>query len=68
MRVNVFDVAEDGTETVTAENVILSDCFPGIENDDEYHTAHLNLDKCGRYWCGGGAAPLRVIRRIGTAR
>ncbi len=62
MRVNTYEVAEDGTETLTAENVILSDCYPGEENDAEYWTAFVNLTRQGRYW--GGAAPLFLLTLV----
>ena len=64
MRVNTYEVDADGTERLTADNVILSDCFPGEENDAEYWTAFENLTRQGRYWGGGGAAPLFLLMLV----
>ena len=63
MRVNLYDVAEDGTETLTDENISLTDCYPGVENEDDYWLAHECLTRAGSHMTGGGAAPLRAIRR-----
>jgi hypothetical protein len=62
MRVNLYYVAEDGTETLTDANVLLDDCYPGPENADDYADAHSHLLAYHEYFTGGGTAPLRVIR------
>lgn len=64
LRVNTYDIAADGTETLRSENVTLLDCFP--DKDDEYYTAQRYLERDGRYWGGGGATPLFLIMRIRT--
>jgi hypothetical protein len=62
MRVNLYDVADDGREILTDENVLLSDCYPGPENDEDYYHAHSTLARTGVYYTGGGAAPDLVLR------
>ena len=62
MKVNLYDVADDGTETLEAENIDLRDCYPGEANDEDYWLARECLVRCGYHWTGGGAAPIRVIR------
>jgi hypothetical protein len=62
MRVNLYDVTDDGREILTDENVLLSLCFPGPENDEDYYHAHSILARHGVHHVGGGASPERVIR------
>ena len=64
MRVNTYEVLADGTERLTAENVELAECFPGPENGDESILAQFELDRAGRYWGGGGAAPLFLLMLV----
>lgn len=64
--VNVYDVAEDGTETLTAENVTLIDVFPDGNDDEDIHQARHDLRQSGRYWGGGGAAPRFLLMRVRT--
>lgn len=62
IQVDIFDVDQDtGTETFRCR-APLRECFPDPE-DEEYHKAANYIDDCGRYWAGGGAAPLvRLVR------
>lgn len=55
MRVNCYEVDNDGTETLTAKNVFLVECL-GDDSDEEVDDARRELMKSGRYWGGGGAA------------
>lgn len=59
MKVKIYDVADDGTETFRAE------CFLGeaFEDHAEYQNAWFELLRSGRYWLGGGAAPLVLLMR-----
>jgi hypothetical protein len=63
MRVNVYDHDQNtGEESLQARNVDLEECFP---NDRvAYYTAREELERAGRYWVGGGAAPLVLLLRI----
>ena len=66
MRVNTYEVDRDGNETLTGENVELIECFGDGAADLEYGRASLEINSYGRFWLGGGAAPLCVIRRVRT--
>ena len=61
MRVKVFDYDKDGTETLRSE-CELRECFP--DDEEEYHTVFVTLTKDGRYWTGGGAAPLVMLKKV----
>lgn len=62
MRVKVFDVNAYGEETLEAE-CDLRDCFP--DGGDDYTRAFVELRDCGRFWTGGGAAPLfKLVRGV----
>ncbi len=41
----------------------LEDVFPGPENADELFGARRELEAAGRYWGGGGAAPIFLLMR-----
>lgn len=60
MRVRIYDVDAEGSETFRA-TCELRDCFPV---DDDYYNAMSELTRSGRYWGGGGAAPLVLLFRI----
>lgn len=56
MQVNVY---EEDTVTPHAIDVNLTE----VTGDDyeEFYSAHEELKRSGRYWMGGGAAPLFYI-------
>ncbi len=58
-RVNVYD---GETMEQTGSNVLLIDCFP--DDLDEQAAAMAVLKRDGRYWAGGGAAPLVLLTKI----
>jgi hypothetical protein len=60
MRVKIIDVAANGTETFRCTSR-LEEIFP--ERDGEYDHAHDQIDRFGRAWIGGGAAPLTLLMR-----
>ncbi len=62
MRVSTYEVAEDGTERLTAENVNLYDCFPDDEDLEWFVAQDLRLR--GRSYVGGGAAPLFLLTLV----
>lgn len=60
MKVKIFDhAAETHIETYRA-TADLRDCLP---DDEEYEVARHELNVVGRYWIGGGAAPLVLLLR-----
>ena len=61
MRVKLFDIDDSGRETFRCE-CDLDDCFDG--GDGEASVAHAELSQIGRYWTGGGAAPLVLLMRV----
>ena len=64
MKVKVYDISHNGDETFRAE-CDHSECFPNDQgyNDDESEIALDQLRTSGRYWAGGGAAPLVLLMR-----
>jgi hypothetical protein len=56
-RVRVYDYVE-GHEVFRAE-CELTECFP--DGGPEYVQAQAYLTLCGRYWAGGGAAPMVLL-------
>jgi len=63
MKVKIFDYT-DGSETpVLSEGgeCDLRECFP--DDDEEYQAALDALKAEGRYWTGGGAAPLVLLMK-----
>lgn len=56
MRIRISDEYENNPRECE-----LREAFP---DDDEYETAHAELMQTGRYWAGGGAAPLMFLQRI----
>jgi hypothetical protein len=65
MRVRIYDCDEAGNETLRCE-CELGECFPDhpMQHSDEYYTALNELKKVGRYWTGGGEAPLVMLMRV----
>jgi hypothetical protein len=62
MLVKVIDVAKNGHETVRCE-AFLGEVFPDADDPERAH-AESELLRAGRYWTGGGAAPLVLLKRI----
>jgi hypothetical protein len=67
MIIKLYD-CECGQETLRAECELI-ECFPDGVADPEYHAALAELKKTGRFWIGGGAAPLALlIGAVATGR
>jgi hypothetical protein len=68
MKVNIYHAPNSymiptGAEhDICAPNVDLTECFPE-PGDEEYLLAHMELERSGRYWGGGGAAPIFLITK-----
>lgn len=60
MHVNIYD--QDGA-TLYRSNVALEDAINTKWDADTYAEAKSELEKSGRYWLGGGAAPLLLLIR-----
>ncbi len=58
MRVKIYDVAENGSEIFRSQ-CDHSECFPDDDNESAECLRRLQCD--GRYWTGGGAAPLTLL-------
>lgn len=61
MRVKIYDFDDKGNEILRGESS-LRDCFPS--DAQEQYIAALSLRTYGRYWAGGGAAPLVLLMRV----
>lgn len=59
MQVRIYDTDETGNEFYRAQ-CDHSECFP---DTDEAYKALEYLRAQGRYWIGGGSAPLVLITR-----
>lgn len=59
MLVRLYDVDKDGNETFRAQ-CDHAECF---DNADDAARALDTLRRDGRYWAGGGAAPLVLLMR-----
>lgn len=46
----------------------LEDCIQVEWDADTYYEAKRNLSRHGRYWLGGGAAPLALLLRVREER
>ena len=62
MKVRIYDCDDWGGETLRCI-ADLADAFPDPE-DGERAKAERELRKSGRYWAGGGAAPLVLLVRL----
>lgn len=61
MKVRIYAVNQDtGIETF-ADECRLDEAIE--RGDPEYYRALVELTKVGRYWIGGGAAPLSLLMR-----
>jgi len=60
MKVRILDYDARG-ETLRGV-ADLRDCFP--DDDEEMQRALRELANAGRYWTGGGAAPLVLLTRL----
>lgn len=61
MMVKIYDIEDGGAEVLRCE-ALLADA---IERDDpEYRQALAELERAGRYWAGGGAAPFVLLMRV----
>ena len=66
MRCNLFNVGADGAETLEFKTELATFLRDNEFPDDEAAAIKRNMRGAGRYWFGGGAAPLMVLRRVGT--
>ena len=64
MRVKVYDYTDNGAETYRDEYELV-ECFGDGKADPDYRPALTELATVGRYWIGGGAAPLVLLMRAG---
>lgn len=62
MRVRVYAVDQDTGEEKYVNMSHLSELIE--TSDDEYADALNQLEKCGRYYIGGGAAQLFLLFRV----
>ena len=61
MKVKLYAVNQDTGDMVFEKCVWLDDLFD--EADEERHSAAREVRDVGRYWIGGGAAPLFYVSR-----
>ena len=59
MKVRLYDYTEHGE--VYRCTCDLAECFP--DDDAELRAAVSELSTTGRYWTGGGAAPIVLLMR-----
>ena len=64
MRVRIYDYTDDGAEVYRREAELV-DVFGDGKADPDYYKAGMELATVGRYWIGGGAAPLVLLMRAG---
>jgi hypothetical protein len=64
--VKVLLVDQEGNEHFERYSA-LRDCFPDDDQDADYVAAVNEIDRQGRAWVGGGAAPLFLLIRAGGA-
>jgi hypothetical protein len=61
MKVRIYDIErETGAETFTGECELI-EAFGDGARDPEYYEAFREIASVGRYWLGGGAAPLVLL-------
>ena len=60
MKVKTYEITANGSEIFLA-HCDHSDCFPDDDAEREECLRRLRCD--GRYWAGGGAAPLTLLMR-----
>jgi hypothetical protein len=58
----LIDLCDGHTFAIISRAIDLRDCFPDAD-DPEYFAALNELQATGRYWTGGGAAPLFYMTR-----
>ena len=61
MNVKIYDINQDTGEQTFRAVAYLADAM--ASDDDEYSAARAELQRSGRYWVGGGAAPLVLLMR-----
>lgn len=61
----IVNVAHGETFEAVSKEVDLREVIP---DPSEFAEAHAELARNGRYWVGGGAAPLFYITKAETAR
>jgi len=58
MTVTIYDLDANDIEQLRC-TCQLDECFP--DDQDEREAAAWELQRCGRYWAGGGAAPAVLL-------
>lgn len=62
--VKVLRITQDGSEVFERFSE-LRDCFPDDDqNDSDYQRAAAEVQRSGRVWVGGGAAPMFLLMRV----
>jgi hypothetical protein len=62
MKVKVYDVDTEPYKETLRSTCTLDECFP--ERDAAYYVALVELNRMGRCWCGGGAAPCTLLMKV----
>jgi hypothetical protein len=65
MRVKIYDVDQATGAEEFRDECELVEAFGDGNADPEYYKAIVELATVGRYWAGGGAAPLVRLVRAG---
>lgn len=60
MRVHIYE--EDTTTLHVPQPCDLAEVFGGDTDSPDYREAHAELQRIGRYWLGGGSAPLYFLQ------
>lgn len=62
MKVKVYDIDKDDYKETLRTTCDLVECFP--DRDAAYYVAIMELNRMGRCWCGGGAAPMTLLMKV----
>jgi hypothetical protein len=63
MRVRIYDVDQHGNQTPSGECELV-EAFGDGRADPDFLPAADELARAGRYWLGGGAAPLVLLMAV----
>jgi hypothetical protein len=62
VKVKVYAVDTDPYKETLRSTCDLNECFP--DRDAAYYVALVELNRMGRCWCGGGAAPCTLLMKV----